>query len=840
MKNIKTRIGFISIIAGTALAASAFTFREYKSAGPQTFKLPAIPDSVTGENRFDAESLLSSRDYNPYAAAGWTTLVPGPDGTLKLAGSSGDPQLHSFRTRLRSKGYSSGKLILHSTSRGTVKINGKTQITKSTSDSISTTSEGSLTLYPQSDYDIDIEILSMPDDKSAPEFSLEFVQDEKFKDNELTASPDMKKRVSQADAILGERINKTSLSYDGKYLLTTSGETISDTERIIRVKLYDTSRGELISDNIGANARWIPGENAFVTTVERNGKYDIYRTEVPSMKSVLFAKGVPDSDFTLTPDKRYMIYYKLVKSTPQEGPMINYKNPDSRIPNDLDRYYIMRYDLSTGITSPVTYGGPSTSIMDMSRDGKKLLYSSTRQTPDQYPFYSTSLIEVDINTLKNDTLLRDFRYTMTDAVYSKDARKIFIIAGPDAFDGIGANYAPHEIGNDFDGQGYIYDISTRKASPMTRDFNPAISHATWNYADDMIYFLGETGFFQFIYSLNPKNGNITRLESSLPYVRSFSTGEDCKTWLSYCGGSYTQDGEAYLLNLTTDKSKLIEAPLRQITDNLEFGDMQSWNFITEDGTEIEGWMCLPPDFDSAKKYPLIVYYYGGTSPSSASFYHNYSPQVFASRDYVVYIVNPSGTTGYGQEFSARHVNAWGKRTADEIIEGTKRFCKAHSFVDDKKIGCIGASYGGFMTMYLQTQTDIFAAAVSHAGISNVTSYWGEGFWGYSYNSVAAAKRYPWTDPDLFTRQGALFNADKIHTPILLLHGSLDTNVPIGESIQLFNALKILGRDVEFITVEGENHVIRGVENRIIWQNTIMAWFAKYLKDEPYWWQEMYK
>ncbi len=75
----------------------------------------------------------------------------------------------------------------------------------------------------------------------------------------------------------------------------------------------------------------------------------------------------------------------------------------------------------------------------------------------------------------------------------------------------------------------------------------------------------------------------------------------------------------------------------------------------------------------------------------------------------------------------------------------KLFCKEHSFVNDKKIGCIGASYGGFMTQYLQTLTDIFAAAVSHAGISNVTSYWGEGFWGYSYNSVAAAKSYPWTD-----------------------------------------------------------------------------------------------
>ena len=165
--------------------------------------------------------------------------------------------------------------------------------------------------------------------------------------------------------------------------------------------------------------------------------------------------------------------------------------------------------------------------------------------------------------------------------------------------------------------------------------------------------------------------------------------------------------------------------------------------------------------------------------------------------------------------------------------------RSHPFVNDKKIGCIGASYGGFMTQYLQTLTDIFAAAVSHAGISNVTSYWGEGYWGYSYNSVAAAKSYPWTDPELYTRQGSLFNADKIHTPLLLLHGTVDTNVPIGESIQLFNALKILGRDVEFITVQDENHVISGFDNKLAWQNTIMAWFARYLQDDPRWWESLY-
>lgn len=126
-----------------------------------------------------------------------------------------------------------------------------------------------------------------------------------------------------------------------------------------------------------------------------------------------------------------------------------------------------------------------------------------------------------------------------------------------------------------------------------------------------------------------------------------------------------------------------------------------------------------------------------------------------------------------------------------------------------------------MTQYLQTQTDIFAAAISHAGISDHTSYWGEGYWGYSYSEVSMANSYPWSNPDLFVKQSPLFNADKIHTPLLFLHGDADVNVPVGESIQMFTALKLLGRETAFVAVTGQDHHIVDYGKRIQWQNTIL-------------------
>ena len=181
---------------------------------------------------------------------------------------------------------------------------------------------------------------------------------------------------------------------------------------------------------------------------------------------------------------------------------------------------------------------------------------------------------------------------------------------------------------------------------------------------------------------------------------------------------------------------LVEDLSQKLLEDVQLGECRDWNFINSKGDTIYGRYYLPPHFDASKKYPMIVNYYGGCSPTERNFESRYPHHAYAALGYVVYVVQPSGASGFGQEFGSRHVNTAGEGPAQDIIEGTKKFCEEHSFVNAKKIGCIGASYGGFMTQYLQTKTDIFAAAISHAGISDHTSYWGEGYWGYSYSEVS--------------------------------------------------------------------------------------------------------
>ena len=338
--------------------------------------------------------------------------------------------------------------------------------------------------------------------------------------------------------------------------------------------------------------------------------------------------------------------------------------------------------------------------------------------------------------------------------------------------------------------------------------------------------------------MNPSKGTIEKLplEGDDIYRFDLSTHSPTMAWLGY---KTMEQASAYVVSLQNLKKARCLFDGKTTLGKAELGTCQDWNYVNSKGETVYGRLYLPKDFDATKKYPMIVYYYGGCSPTSRSFESPYAPQIWNSLGYIAYIVQPSGATGFGQEWASRHVNTAGQGPAEDIIEGVKKICEEHPYINKEKIGCMGASYGGFMTQYLQTITDIFACAVSHAGISNHTSYWGEGYWGYSYSEVSMANSYPWSHKDLFVNHSPLFNADKIHTPLLLLHGDSDTNVPIIESLQMFTALKLLGREVALVEVKGENHHILDYAKKEKWLATQMAWFQRWLKDDPSWWEVLY-
>ena len=453
------------------------------------------------------------------------------------------------------------------------------------------------------------------------------------------------------------------------------------------------------------------------------------------------------------------------------------------------------------------------------------------------PTSLSTLAILDINSLQMDTLVAEDGF-MSSARFSPCGTQVAITGSPEALGGVGLNVKEGQTPNMYDYQLYIMDVADKKVNPVTKEFNPNVDSYKWSQYDGNIYFTAENKDCKSLYRLNPAKGKIEQLPTQEDLVNNFTMAQSAPVMVWYGQGASNSD-RAYVVDLKKGKTSLLEDLSKTILEGVKLGECVAWNFVNSKGDTINGRYYLPPHFDPNRQYPLIVNYYGGCSPTSRNFESRYPHHLYAAMGYVVYVVNPSGATGFGQEFAARHVNTAGNGPADDIVEGTKQFCKEHKFVNDKKIGCIGASYGGFTTQYLQTITDIFAAAISHAGISDHTSYWGEGYWGYSYSEVSMANSYPWSHTDLYVKQSPLYNAHKVNTPILFLHGDKDNNVPVGESIQMYTALKLLGKETAMVLVKDQDHHILDYGKRIQWQNTIFAWFAKWLQDDPMWWEQMY-
>ena len=690
-----------------------------------------------------------------------------------------------------------------------------------------------ITLYPSTLHTLTIQRLESGKDTITDSVRVRFVP--KKEESTTSFSTDPTRYMSLYGVMSGEFMTGVRLSPTGKYTLVRMKRTYGKESEAYAL-LYDGHN--LIGTLHGgpASGEWLPkSDKLWYSRKSPAGRIVVYYD--PTTMTEYEAMGpVPEGDFSISTDEKTLIY-----SVKEEGAKVGddvqlMQGRDDRIPGYRDRRSIYLY--RDNAYYPVTFGYHNSYVMDISEDGTKMLVGTSREMKE-FPFDAMDIEEVDLETMTSRNYF-SMDPNVSGAYYTTHPGKLLVAGNANAFGGLGRNLPDSVLANTYDMQLYLYDTATREATPLTRDFDPSIKSITVSPSHCTVYFTADNEDHISLYRLDPESGKIVRIPTTEEVVRGYDVDRN-DTKLVYFGQSANNSDRLYEVSMRGRgmNEGLIYDLSAQRLENVKLGTVEDWDHTMPDGTRIQGRYYLPPSFDPAKKYPMIVYYYGGTTPTPRYFEWTYSAPMYAAQGYVVYVLNPGGTIGYGQEFSARHVNAWGKRTADEIIASVKGFCSAHPFVDKEKIGCIGASYGGFMTQYLQTQTDIFAAAVSHAGISSLSSYWGEGFWGVGYGTVASTGSYPWNNRELYTEQSPLFNADKINTPLLLLHGTSDTNVPEGESVQMYNALKVLGKEVEYLRVFGQDHHIVDPDKRVKWTQATFAWFQKWLMDDPTWWDDLF-
>ncbi|MDR2234035.1 MAG: prolyl oligopeptidase family serine peptidase [Tannerella sp.] len=816
------------------------TLNELYATQPVTVVKPYEVDSVDRKNKkFTDDNLMRLLLTIPEQTAFTQMYQADTSGFFLLSPAGDKPFVQLFSFYVEGDGFGEAEVTVTSPNLIDIYIDNNLLGTKGTKeDSLQAARYASAELspYPRSSRVV-IKLLCDSGSVGALKVTLQNVS--KKSQRRLVVSHEARRRMVIDDVIVGKRVTDITVSPQGNYALIQFSENYGPTATT-STALYTVKTGRQVEIDRArqkSQLQWMPKTEKLAYAQREGRQYNLVTIDPATLEESVLAKNIPNEPVTFAPDGKSFFYTKKAETANSNDFIFRIQTLSDHTGGLPPVNLLFRYDLTTGLTSQLTFGSHSTSLHDISRDGKMLLFSTADEVITERSFLKSSLFCLHLETMQVDTLWKDEKYA-SRAGFSPDATKIIITGGPESFGGIGLNIEEGQIANSYDTQAFIMDLATGKIDPVTRDFNPSIRRFDW-LTDGSIYFQVEDEDRVAIYSYQLSNRKFTKLPLKEDVIMQFGFSQNTAV-MGFTGMSVSNSARAYLFNLKDQKSTLVADPFRENLAQLKLGEVNDFNFTNSAGTEIKGYYFLPPDFDPDRKYPLIVNYYGGTSPTSRGFESRYPLHVYAALGYVVYVLQPSGATGFGQKFSAIHVNTWGIRSSDDIIEGTKKFIAGHPYVDTGKIGCIGASYGGFMTMLLLTKSDLFAAAVSHAGISSISSYWGEGYWGYSYSAAASADSYPWNNRELYVDQSPLFSADKINTPLLLLHGTSDTNVPPGESMQMYTALKILGKPVELVQVVGEDHHILTYDRRLKWNETIFAWFEKWLKDDSGWWESLYK
>ena len=643
------------------------------------------------------------------------------------------------------------------------------------------------------------------------------------------------RRVSARILTNAETAGSLAISPDGRYLAVSfrSRNDAADAD-LARLEIHDLEHDRIVRQWTTSPPRslaWSPGSDRLAV---HEGDH-LWLHELDSGRArLLLANHERIGAWRWHPDGGSIVFAWTDPYSPTNEKRRRLRALEDRWATFRDNTQLFQVDAGSGLVRPLTARSSSVQLLDLHPDGDRALLSERLIDYAEPPHSLFRLFELDLDTLEEHEV---GQYRQINAALFAD-EGYWLLAGPGLAQGDGATTGEDLTPNEYDTQLYRLSRDGERARSQSRDFDPALGAVHRLPGGDLLLSAtaGETvALFRF----DVEAGAFRGVNTGLELVEQFVASDGESPIVVARGTDVDSPQRIHRIDLNANRFEVLHDSRPGQYANVRLGEVLPWSFVNQSGDEIEGRYYLPPDFTPDAAYPLIVYYYGGTTPVNRQFTGRYPFHLWAAKGYVVYVLQPRGTIGYGQELSALHVNAWGRYTADDIIEGTRQFVDAHPFIDGERIGNIGASYGGFMTMHLATLTDLYAASISHAGISAITSYWGQGWWGYGYSGIASRGSFPWSNPELYVGQSPVYSADRITTPLLLVTGDSDTNVPPGESHNMFTALKLLGRDVELVEFPGEDHWILDREQRYVWWDTMLAWFDKWLKDEPQWWHHLY-
>ena len=648
------------------------------------------------------------------------------------------------------------------------------------------------------------------------------------------------------------RIGAQTLSPDGsKLLYAVTQYSLAENRGITKLWIHDMVTGEerCLTDNNSSNhsAQWVDNQTiAFMSN--RTGSSQVWAMDADGgnvRQLTAFDKDV--EGFGIAGDHAF--YVQRVKVAPLKG-SDKYEDMDkskARIYDDLmvrhwdywddgSYLHIFAADYKDGkilegvdiIGEESAWDAPLAPYFDcaeirLSPDGTQLAYTCKPLKGTEYALSTDSDIFLyDFATAQTRNLSKEAtndeeKFVGYDKypVFSPDGKKI-------------AFRSQRRPGNEADQQRlWVFDLETGKADYITRNHDICAMEVVWDGNDAMYFVLPWRATHQIAHI--DLAGNLKHITAGDHDINNFTMA----------GGrvvanmnTISKAVELYDVNLESGELVQLTDVNREIYDHIKFGEVQKRWIKTTDGKEMLTWVILPPDFDSAKKYPTLLYCQGGPQSIVSQFWsYRWNFQLMAAQGYVIVAPNRRGCPSFGQEWTDQISGDYSGQNIQDYLAAIDQVSE-EPWVDKEHRGCVGASYGGYSTYYLAgVHEGRFKALIAHCGIFNfesmyghteelffVTNDYGGAYW--DKDNATAQRSYAHSPHKLVA------NWD---TPIMIITGEKDYRIPYSQSLEAFTAARVQGIDARLVSFENEAHQVFQPQNSVVWNREFFGWLDKYLK-----------
>ena len=376
----------------------------------------------------------------------------------------------------------------------------------------------------------------------------------------------------------------------------------------------------------------------------------------------------------------------------------------------------------------------------------------------------------------------------------------------------------------------IYDRASGAHTELDTSLDRNVDEIAWSTNSKDIYFTAVDQGEQPAYEVAAQAGSSPRTILKDSFNESISFSADGGT-LAFLRSSVVSPQEVFVSRSDgSDMRQLSQHNLARLA-SVDMNPPEAFWYEGADGAKVEGMLIRPPHFDASKKYPLLLLIHGGPqSLWTDSWGYRWNEELFASPGYIAVVINPRGSTGYGQKFTDEITDDWGGRVYDDLMKGADYVVQRYPFVDSQRMAAAGGSYGGYMADWIATHTGRFKAIISHAGVYDLTSMYGatEELW-FPEHDLAGT---PWTNPESYRKWSpSTYDGDlgRYKTPTLVICGELDYRVPYTQSLEFFTALQRQNVPAKLVVFPDEGHWILKPQNSRLWYKTFFDWLAAYLE-----------